>query len=422
VAGTNGKGSVQALVASVLRAGGHSVGQTPSPHLVTYRERVTVDGLPIDAGDFAALVHEVLDVEARIARRLGHATEFELLTAAAFAWFARSGVDVGVVEVGIGGRLDATNTWDGGVAAITNIDWDHADRLGATLSAIAGEKAAIIKRGDRAVTGATGEGLEVIRRRARAVGAPLREVKPYPVERMDRAGLVLNAPPYGDLRVSLLGRHQAGNAAVAVAILEELEAAGIVHVDRAAIESGLATAAWPGRLELLTLDTDGQATSAPADGPDPMRPDVLLDGAHNVAGVAALGAAFDELRPQLSHGRATVLIGLMGDKDVPGIVRALLSSGLAEARIIATSVGGPRALPARELAAALGDEEPASTGRNGSPRREIAAADTVEEGVDAAVESVRREGGPLVVAGSLYLIGDVRGRLVHDPSLADPAD
>src|SRR5262245_13008327 len=144
IGGTNGKGSVQAMVASVLRQAGLDVGQTPKPHLVSYRERIVVDGHPIAAADFGPLVDEVLDAADRISARLGPPTEFEALTAAALLWFARRRVDVAVVEVGLGGRLDATNAWDGGVAAITNIDWDHMDLLGDTLVKIAREKAAII--------------------------------------------------------------------------------------------------------------------------------------------------------------------------------------------------------------------------------------------------------------------------------------
>src|SRR3954469_25993394 len=163
VAGTNGKGSVIALAGSALRAAGYRVGETPKPHLVTYRERIVVDGSPIPAADFARLVAEVLPHADRIARRLGPPTEFELLTAVMFRHFAEAGLDLALVEVGLGGRLDATNAWDGGVAALTNVGLDHMDRLGATIPAIAREKVAIVKRGDRAVTGADGEALAIMR-------------------------------------------------------------------------------------------------------------------------------------------------------------------------------------------------------------------------------------------------------------------
>ncbi|HET9346977.1 MAG TPA: Mur ligase family protein, partial [Candidatus Limnocylindrales bacterium] len=157
VAGTNGKGSVLALAASALRQAGLRVGETPKPHLVTYRERMQIGGLPVDAAAFTRLTRLALDAADRIPRRLGPPTEFELLTAMVFAWFAEERVDLAVVEVGLGGRLDATNAWDGGVAAITNVDLDHMDRLGPTIAHIAREKAAIIERGDLAVTGAEGD-------------------------------------------------------------------------------------------------------------------------------------------------------------------------------------------------------------------------------------------------------------------------
>jgi dihydrofolate synthase / folylpolyglutamate synthase len=167
IAGTNGKGSVLALLGSALTAAGLKVGQTPKPHLVTYRERLQIGGVPVHEGTFAALVGRVLAEADRVARRHGEPTEFELLTAVTFLWFAEVGIDVAVVEVGLGGRLDATHAWDGGVAVVTNISLDHMDRLGSTVEAIAKEKAAIIMRGDLAVTGAWGTALGVIERRSR---------------------------------------------------------------------------------------------------------------------------------------------------------------------------------------------------------------------------------------------------------------
>src|SRR4051794_40717541 len=144
VGGTNGKGSVLALAGSALRASGLRVGETPKPHLVSYRERLQIGGVPIDPDTFARLVAEVLPVADKVARRLGPPTEFELLTALLFRWFAEERVEVGLIEVGLGGRLDATHAWDGGVAAITNVALDHMDRLGDTVTAIGREKAAII--------------------------------------------------------------------------------------------------------------------------------------------------------------------------------------------------------------------------------------------------------------------------------------
>src|SRR6476469_7434721 len=253
VGGTNGKGSVLALADAALRAAGYVVGTTPKPHLVTYRERIEVDGRPIAADDFTRLVAEVLPIADRVARRHGEPTEFELLTAVVFARFAEVRPDVALVEVGLGGRLDATHAWDGGVAVVTNVDLDHMAQLGDTIPKIAREKAAIIERGDLAVTGARGDGLAVIRRRARRLGAPLIEVESPQIVGWDRDGIEVELPRLGRTRVGLRGRHQAANVAIADATLDALEAAGIATVPDGARRTGYATAVWPGRLELLRV-------------------------------------------------------------------------------------------------------------------------------------------------------------------------
>jgi dihydrofolate synthase/folylpolyglutamate synthase len=389
IAGTNGKGSVQALVASMLGAAGCRVGQAPKPHLVEYRERIVVDGRPIAAGDFADLIGEMFEVAARVPRRLGPPTEFEVVTAGAFAWFARSGVEVAVVEVGLGGRLDATNAWDGGVAAVTNVAMDHAAILGGTLPRIAREKAAIIKRPDRAVTGASGEALAVVRRRARRLGVPLTEAAPLPVLAMDRDGLLVDAPSLGPVRVGLLGRHQAANAAVALAIVDALEAAGIASVPRAARRLGLEQARWPGRLEIV--DAGGVS--------------VVLDGAHNPAGAAALASALLELHPSLGGGPTTLVMAVMADKDVAGMLGELDAGELMRgARIIAPRVGGARGLEPEELTAAWLRRRP-------DVGTEVRS--TLDDALDEGLSRARSAGGPLVVAGSLYLVGAMRGVLLR---------
>lgn len=394
VAGTNGKGSVLALASSALRAAGHSVAETPKPHLVSYRERLVVDGRPIDPTTFAGLVAEVLPIADRIAPRLGESTEFELLTAIIFRWFATERPDVALVEVGLGGRLDATHAWDGGVAVVTNVDLDHMDRLGSTIGAIAREKAAIIERGDRAVTGATGEALAIVRRRARRMAAPLTVVEPAPLIGWDRDGILVELPGLGRTRVGLRGRHQAANVAVADALLDALEVAGIATTDPAARRRGYATAVWPGRLELL--EVDGR--------------EVLLDGAHNPAGAAALAQAIDDLRPHLGPGRLTLVTATMADKDVTGVVGALArAQGIAHASIVATSVDLPRALPGADLAAVWRRHLPTALIR------------TEPDPIAALERALAEADGPVIVAGSLYLVGAVRGHLVHDPLLRDPA-
>jgi dihydrofolate synthase/folylpolyglutamate synthase len=394
VGGTNGKGSVLALAGSALRAAGYRVGETPKPHLVTYRERIVVDGHPIDAASFTRHVEAMLPVADRVARRLGDPTEFELLTAIVFRHFAEAELDLALVEVGLGGRLDATHAWDGGVVGITNVELDHMDRLGPTIAHIAREKAAIIERGDVAVTGTVGKALAIVRRRADRLGVPLTAVPPAPLLGWDRDAIEVELPRLGRTRVGLRGRHQAANVAVADAVLDALDVADIAHAGDDARRTGYATATWPGRLELL--DVHGR--------------EVLLDGAHNPAGAAALAVAIDDLRPLLGDGRPTLVTASMADKDVDGVIAALAAAAaLADARIVCTTIDLPRALAPDALAARWRIARPGGVVPVIAPDP-IAAMDLALGGGS----------GPVIVAGSLYLVGAVRGRFVDDPDLRDP--
>ncbi len=395
IAGTNGKGSVLALTASALRAAGYRVGETPKPHLVTYRERLQIGGQPVDPETFARIVGEVLAVADRVARRHGEPTEFELLTAVTFRWFAESSIDLALVEVGLGGRLDATHVWDGGVAVVTNVTLDHMDRLGSTVEAIAKEKAAIIMRGDLAVTGAWGSALAVIEGRSRTVAAPLTVAPPAHLHAGDRDGIEVELERLGRVRIGLRGRHQAANAAVADATLDALESAGIARVPDEARRAGYAAVRWPGRMELVEARDR----------------EILLDGAHNPAAAAALAAALDDIAPFLRPGRPTLVLAIMADKDVAGVVRALAGSTLLrDARVICTAPAGGRALPADQLAARWRE----LAGRAAEAVAAPAAA------IDAALSSGSGT-GPVIVAGSLYLVGAARAILVPDRLLVpDP--
>jgi dihydrofolate synthase/folylpolyglutamate synthase len=339
-------------------------------------------------------VERVLPIADRIARRHGDPTEFELLTAVVFARFAEARPDLALVEVGLGGRLDATHAWDGGVAVVTNVDLDHMEQLGDTVTKIAREKAAIIERGDVAVTGARGDALAVIRRRARRMDVPLTVVPPAPLLGLDRDGIEVDLPRLGRTRVGLRGRHQAANVAIADATLDALEVAGIATVPDDARRRGYASAVWPGRLELI--EAGGR--------------EVLLDGAHNPAGAAALAAALDDLRPFLARDPITLVTASMADKDVPGVVQALAGAApMSGSTVVCTSLDGPRALPAADLAALWR--------ASGVPARVIVEADPIAATTAAlAAES----SGPIVVAGSLYLVGAARAHLVDDPDLRDP--
>lgn len=423
VAGTNGKGSVIALAGSALRAAGYRVGETPKPHLVTYRERIVVDGRPIAAADFARLVDAAILAADRVSRRLGPPTEFELLTAVMFRHFAEASLDVALVEVGLGGRLDATNAWDGGVAVLTNVGLDHTDRLGPTIGHIAREKAAIVKRGDLAVTGTDGEALAILRRRCARLGVPLAVAPPPPILGWTRDALSVDLPGLGPTDVGLRGRHQAANAAVADALLDALEQAGIASTPQDARRQGYATARWPGRLELVTVPVPGAGagTTRAATGSGATMAsgaatrEVLLDGAHNPDGAAALARALDDLRPHLAGGRETppapltLVWASMADKDVTGVVAAAAATpALAGATVVCTAIDLPRALPADALAAAW---------RAGLPDADVRIAPSPGAALDLALRTGR---GPVVVAGSLYLVGEARARLVDDEALRDP--
>jgi dihydrofolate synthase/folylpolyglutamate synthase len=384
VGGTNGKGSVVAMTRSVLAAAGYRVGTMPKPHLVSYRERIAVDGEPLAPAEFAAAVARVLPAIDRVAAEVGPPTEFEALTAAAITELARREVDVAVVEVGMGGRLDATNVLDLGVAAITNVQHDHEAHLGSTLAVIGGEKAHIVKRGNLAVTGASGRGLRPILDRSAALDVPLRRVGSRQAYRAHLVsatwdGITVDArTPNGllrGLRVGLLGGHQAENLAVTLALLDALAGRWGVSVEEAHLRAGLAAARWPGRMELL----EGAALGLGR---------ILLDGAHNPAGAAALAAALADLGLR----RPTIVFGAMRAKDVRGVLRALAP---LEPRFVFTRVDDPGAADPAALADAWSGLGGGASLTAPDPRAALAVA----------------TGDPVVVAGSLYLVGAVRGMI-----------
>ncbi len=400
VAGTNGKGSVVALAGAVMRDAGHTVGAMPKPHLVAYRERITVNGKMLSPRVFASAVATVLEVADREAALDGPPTEFEVLTAAGFLALSRAGVDAALVEVGLGGRLDATNAADLGVAAITNVAHDHERHLGRTLAAIGGEKAAIIKAGDLAVTGARGRGLAPITDRCARLRAPLRRAgrdQPWAATVLASGweGVTVDLHTPGgmvrDLRVGLLGSHQAANAAVAVALLDALREDGErrghpLPADEAALRSGMAAARWPGRLELFRAGAAGR--------------DILLDGAHNPAGARALARALDELGVE----RFPLVFGAMRGKRVTAVLRALAPRRPLP---IFTAVNDPHAHRPEDL---LGSWRRVSPDARGA-----AAGAVVATPVDAVARAVALAGhGPVVVAGSLYLVGAVRATLTGE--------
>jgi dihydrofolate synthase/folylpolyglutamate synthase len=367
VGGTNGKGSIAAMLAAILKADGRRVGLYTSPHLVSFRERIRVNGEAISE---ASLVDGVEALGTLMARF--DTSVFEATTAMALDHFAHEGVDVAVLEVGLGGRLDATTVGAPVATVLGRVDLDHEAWLGTTLAAIAGEKAAIIRSGVALSAAQHPEVLTVIEARARAAGVPLqlegRELH-VAVHQHDAGGQLISCqgPSWRLERapLALLGTFQPGNALLAAA------AAQVLGVPEAAVRTGLTRVRWPGRLQIV-----------------PGAPTLVLDAAHNPAGAAALAASLREL---FAGVPLTIVLGIMRDKNVRGILAAL--APLAT-RLILTRAASPRAADPGALRALV-----PPTG----PRGEIASS------VPAALALAASPAvTPVVcVAGSVALIGEV---------------
>ena len=382
VAGTNGKGSVAAMIERGLRAAGCRTGLYTSPHLVHLAERIAVDGRPVSEG---SLAEAAAGLRARVERLQANGrleappTFFEATTAMALAHFRAAGVRVAVLEVGMGGRFDATNVAHPVAVAVPSIDLDHQRFLGSTVEEIAFEKAGVIGAGAVVVSGERKPAARAVLQRvgrergARFVDAGagtdvrlrLREGRSV-VER-----LTTPRGRYGPLTMALRGRHQVRNAVVAVRVLEELGAGGLA-VPAAAIERALTAVHWPGRLDLREQGSDRS---------------VLLDAAHNVAAAAAFGDYVREIAP----GGVPLVFGALRDKDAAGMVRAI---GSAASRIICAPAGSRRERPASELAEVVRRVRP------GIP------VDVAQGPREALAEAWTH--GPLAgAAGSIYLVGSL---------------
>lgn len=364
IAGTNGKGSVTAMVDAALIAAGYRTGRYTSPHLERLEERFVLSGHETSAADLDAaltLVRQAVENLTAVGEFAACPTFFECTTAAAFRLFATASVEVAAVEVGLGGRLDATNVLDPLVCAITTIDLDHQAQLGTTIESIAAEKAGIIKPGAPVVIGRLSpEADAVIARHAERAGAPL-------VRAHERTRLP------SDLLPGLAGAHQRDNAIVALALLETLTTCGF-SISDAARREGIADVRWPGRLERFTYQ--GR--------------DVLLDAAHNPAGARALAGFLGDT----AWMGAALVFAAMHDKDVRGMLSALAP---VAGHIVCTTARTERAVPAGDLAQ-LALECGAS------------AVEVVEDPA-AALGRACALSDRVVVAGSMFLIGPLRGIL-----------
>ena len=386
VAGTNGKGSVAAMVEYGLRASGLQVGLFTSPHLVNINERFMLNGQCVDTKTLAAGAQRIQNTVNALIRSgdlQHHPTFFEATTALAFTLFEQASVDVAVVEVGMGGRFDATNITTPIGIAIPSIDIDHQQFLGDTLEEIAYEKSGVIKPNSLVVT--TEEKKEplkvlhssIAKQNARLVQANIDvEVVSYTKDGLTFIEQIMTPHRcYGPLQLSLRGHHQINNAIVAIRLLEELSDSGI-DVPATAIVAAITKVRWPGRLELVKISSERN---------------VLLDPAHNVAAAAKLGAYINQWRPQ---GLPFVFSALR-DKDVSGILRAL---GTAITHIVCTSINSPRAQSLEQLT---------QTVRTIRPDISLDANENPVKALDLCWKK-----GPLaVVTGSVFLVGAVRKTL-----------
>ncbi|MGA8285685.1 MAG: folylpolyglutamate synthase/dihydrofolate synthase family protein [Candidatus Sulfotelmatobacter sp.] len=397
IAGTNGKGSTAATLASILRASGLKTGLYTSPHLMRINERIQVDGEEISDDDFAALQGEVDRVAEKLVERAElpwHPSFFEMMTAIAFEHFAREKVDLAVLEVGMGGRLDATNVVDPRVSLITDIALDHQKFLGNTVGEIAREKVGIIRPGGAVVTlPQQPEANDVIGNTILDLGARAVNAVPYvppvspgsaqylvPGTEKDKSGFVYRYPlaVLGEeilVETPLVGRHQLRNVALAVAAAVELNQQGITGITAKSIARGIRGTRWPGRFQVIAARAG--------------RPEMVLDVAHNPAGAWALRAALSE---RYEDRPLIFVFGAMRDKAISEMTEILFP--LAE-RVIATRPQNPRAASPEEIQRAA--------------ERTGVDVETVEE-VKLAVQRARvlaSAATVVVITGSIYLVGEV---------------
>jgi dihydrofolate synthase/folylpolyglutamate synthase len=373
IAGTNGKGSTGACTAAILRVAGRNVGFMPKPHLISYTERIELNGRPITEADFVETLEAMMPTFDAIATEMGQATEFEMLTAMALAYLAPR-IDRLVCEVGLGGRLDATNALDLGVAVITNVDLDHQKYLGNTIEQIAQEKAAIIKPRNQVVTATEGSALSIVEDHARAVGAPLwvlgRDIHVESTSRgWDGHLMTVTGPGFehSELQLPLVGDYQPINAALAVASAHLLD-----DVSDDDVRDGLASTLWPGRLQLIANE-----------------PRVILDGGHNPAAMRKAGAT---LRRLIGTERLVVVFAMLTEREPAQLLAALRTLNPDDVVFTEPASAAGHAVTAETLAKMYGRHGYAS----------LPAA--------AALDHARELAGPagnVLVCGSLYLVGEI---------------
>ncbi len=388
VTGTNGKGSVSAMLEGILRGSSLHTGMYVSPHLASYTERIRVDGQQISKDDFAKCLSTVrVYVDEMVEEGEESPTQFEVLTAVAFFYFAMRHVEYAVIEVGLGGLLDSTNVIVPEVSVITNVTMEHADKCGGTLEGIARHKAGIIKEGVPVVTAAKDIPLEILRKAAEEKNADIFVAgedfcsefvsanENFQQLQFTSSLLGLSKKPY---EIPLLGIHQVENSSLAIMVAKLLHDMD-ERVNAETVGESLRMVVWPGRFE--RMDLNGQT--------------IVLDGAHNPAGIAVLRESLDSYFPEMPH---VFLLGILRDKDIDSMLKQLLRP---EDLVVVTRPNSERAATAREVAV-----------RAEKLVHHVEVYEDIIEALDNSLEIAGKE-HLLVVAGSLYLIGSLREELLR---------
>jgi len=384
VAGTNGKGSTCSLISSILQSNGYKVGLYTSPHLVDFNERIKINHKPIDRKKVSELLERIKPSIDKVANTPshGHPTFFEVITSMAFLYFFEEQVDYLVLEVGLGGRLDATNVCYPLISVITHIDYDHMDKLGKSLKEIAREKGGIIKPEGIVISSkqyeeAYNEIKKIADEKNSLIYSVGREIN-YKIVKSDIKGVVFDLKgiyhDYNNLHTPLLGRHQAENAVTAITAIEALKIRG-ANITEKAIRDGLEKVKWTGRLEIIQNN-----------------PTLVLDGAHNPSGIKVVR---DTLKEIFSYHRLILVLAIFADKDYKKMIQIIASKADL---IITTKAKNPRATPPQVIA-----KEAAQY----IDKKKIITTENIPQAINCALSNSKKD-DLICITGSLYTIGEAK--------------
>jgi len=389
ISGTNGKGSTAAIISSILQANGFKTGLYTSPHLVDFTERMKINSQNISQEKVCELLERIKPYIEEVSNTTGynHPTFFEVITAMAFLYFYEEKVDFLVLEVGLGGRLDATNVCQPLISVITRIDYDHMDKLGSSLKEIAREKSGIIKPGKIVISSSQyDEAYNEIKKIANERNSPLFSIGKkinYQIKKTDITGSIFDLKgiysEYKDMYVSLIGKHQVDNAATAIATIEALRIKGL-NIPTKAIRDGLGKVRWKGRLEIIQNE-----------------PLLVLDGAHNPNGIKIVRQTLEEL---FSYNRLILVLAIFSDKDYKKMVQII--SPIADL-IITTKAKNPRATPPQVIAKEV---------EQYINKNKIIVTENIPQAINCALSNSKKN-DLICITGSLYTVGEVKRYFIN---------